>query len=81
MKTTFYIFCFIALALWVGDFKITFHPFSIKLQSWEAILAWMLIVAGVSILAYGLHQRSYNNGYGDAMKDATEIIKKKSIKL
>jgi hypothetical protein len=77
MKVIFYIFCFIALALWIGDFRITFHPFSIRLQSWEAILAWILIVSGVIILAYGLHKRSYNSGYNDAMKDAIEILQEK----
>ncbi len=74
MKTAIYIIVLIAMVLWVGDLKITLNPFTIKLQAWQMLLAWLLILIGAVIIGYGGYKKAYKIGYNEAMNDAYEVI-------
>lgn len=50
MKTAISILLFVILALIVGDFKITFSPFSVSLPGWIKIIAWTCFVIGMVML-------------------------------
>ena len=77
MKTIiFTIICIIAL-LWVGDFTITFKPFSISLPGWYKPVGIILFVLAMVVYATGEHARGYKQGFDDGVKKCIEILEKK----
>ena len=78
MKTIiFTIICIIAL-LWVGDFTITFKPFSISLPSWYKPVGIILFVLAMAVYNNWENTlKGISNGFDDGIKKCVEILKKK----
>lgn len=75
MKTIiFTIICIIAL-LWVGDFTITFKPFSISLPSWYKPVGIILFVLAMAVYNIGEYAKGYKHGFDDGVKECIETIK------
>ena len=78
MKTIiFTIICIIAL-LWVGDFTITFKPFSISLPSWYKPVGIILFVLAMAVYNIGEYAKGYKQGFDYGIKKCVEILEKKN---
>ena len=77
MKTIiFTIICIIAL-LWVGDFTITFKPFSISLPGWYKPVGIILFVLAMAVYNIGEYAKGYKHGFDDGIKNVLKYLKRK----
>lgn len=65
------------MLLYIGDTTISFHPFSIKMESWRLVIGFVLIAVGSLFVA----NNYYNKGYRDGINKVTDIIEEETIKL
>lgn len=65
------------MLLYIGDTTISFHPFSIKMESWRLVIGFVLIAVGSLFVSSHL----YNKGYMDGTNKVIDIIEEETIKL
>ena len=69
----------------IGETKITFSPFSFKMENWQALVGWILLVIAFSFLDYKRIQRikleSYIEGASDLAKALEDDLIQKAEQL
>ena len=79
MKTIiFTIICIITL-LWVGDFTITFKPFSISLPGWYKLVGIILFVLAMAVYNIGEYAKGYKHGFDDGIKNVLKYLKRNAL--
>jgi hypothetical protein len=63
--------------LYIGDTTISFHPFSIRMESWRLVIGFILIAVGSLFVV----NNYYNKGYRDGINKVTDIIEEETIKI
>jgi len=76
VKLILYITFIILFFIYLGSVKITFSPFSIRLETWYRSIGWLLLVIGLGFLFYDQRITGYHEGYNDCIKDFKEQIEK-----
>lgn len=77
MKTILFTIIFIIALLWVGDFTITFKPFSISLPSWYKPVGIILFVLAMAVYNIGEYAKGYKHGFDDGIKNVLKYLKRK----
>lgn len=78
MKAILLIIIAVFMLLYIGDTTISFHPFSIKMESWRLVIGLILIAVGSLLVA----NNYYNKGYRDGINKVIDIIEEEeTIKL
>lgn len=69
IKISLYVLFIILIILYLGHVKITFTPFSFKLESWRRSVGWVFLCVGLGFLLYDQTMVGYKEGYKDCIKD------------
>lgn len=78
MKTILVTAIFIIGLLWIGEFTITFKPFSISLPGWYKAVGILLFWLSMAVYAIGENTKGYKQGFDDGINKCIEILKKKN---
>lgn len=89
MKTTIYIVIFIIAFCYLSKINISFNPFSIKFNTLELGIGWLLLMTGFALVSYNtkkeaiIEERSenikefYSEGLRDGHKFAIDQVNEK----
>lgn len=69
----------VALIL-LGNPKLTFKPFSFKLEEPLLILAYFFLIISISTFQYNSYRKGYRKGYRESTNDTIEILQQEAKK-
>lgn len=58
---------------YIGDTKITFNPFSFRMD-WIAVTGWLLLIIGISMLQHRSLQKAEIKGYQQGTRDMADSL-------
>lgn len=69
MKTTIFFTCItIILFLYVGDFKMSFDPFTVSLPIWKISVAYVLFFVGIILMQIHYEKTAQQEGFAKGHK-------------
>lgn len=71
----------IVVLFYIGDTKISFSPFRVHVERPYLIVACLLFTLAVTAWSYDFYTDGYKMGHHKAIKNALEVMEKKSIDM
>ncbi len=59
---------------YIGETKITFNPFSFKIENWQALVGWVLLIIGFSMVQYKSLEKAELRGYKQGTADLAKVL-------
>lgn len=77
MKAILFTVLVIIGLLWIGEFTVTFKPFSISLPGWHKAAGILLFWLSMVVYTVGENTKWYKRGFDEGVKKCIEILNDK----